>query len=276
MPTRHARAQWRDSHEKANAVILLAQLSDTHFNLQARNTERVERVMAYLATLPRKPDAILVTGDITDSGKAEQYEQALAALRSPVPLWVLPGNHDDRSNLREVVLGEPASAEPINQAMRLDGVTVALLDSTVPGEGGGELDDDTFAWLTDLLRATPDNDAVLVALHHPPIPMHSTVCDPIRLANPTWLEQIVAADHRILGVLAGHTHAMGVSVFGGKPLIVAPGISSVIGGAWEVGAPDDFPVDYAADPAVLLHAVQDGRLTTLHRPVPMGGSVATL
>src|SRR6266568_2907715 len=97
--TRHARAQWRDSHEKANAVILLAQLSDTHFNLHARNTERVERVMAYLTALPRRPDAILVTGDITDSGKAEQYEQAQAALRSQVPLWVLPGNHDDRANL---------------------------------------------------------------------------------------------------------------------------------------------------------------------------------
>lgn len=257
-------------------MILLAQLSDTHFDLRARNSERVERVMAYLAALPRRPDAILVTGDITDSGKVEQYEQALAALRSQVPLWVLPGNHDDRANLRQVLLGEPASAEPINRAVHLDGLTVALLDSTVPGESGGELDDDTFAWLTDLLRATPADDAVLVALHHPPVPMYSTVVDPIRLTNPEWLEQIVAAEHRILGVLTGHMHAMGVSLFGGKPLVVAPSVFSTIGGAWEVGTPGDFPVDYAPDPSVLLHVVEGGRLTTLLRPVPMGGSIAAL
>ena len=63
-------------------MILLAQLSDTHFDQRARNFERVERVMAYLAALPRRPDAILVTGDITDSGKVEEYEQALAAWES--------------------------------------------------------------------------------------------------------------------------------------------------------------------------------------------------
>jgi 3',5'-cyclic AMP phosphodiesterase CpdA len=257
-------------------MTLLAQLSDTHFNLHARNAERVERVMAYLAALPRRPDAILVTGDITDSGKFEEYEQARATLRTEGPLWVLPGNHDDRGALREVLLGEPASGEPINRAMRLDGLTVALLDSTVPGESGGELDDDTFAWLTDLLRATPADHAVLVALHHPPVPMYSTVVDPIRLANPRWLEQIVAAEHRIVGVLTGHMHAMGTTVFGGKPLIVAPSVSSVIGGEWEVGTPDEIPVDYAPDPALLLHVVEDGRLTTFLRPVPMGGRIATV
>jgi|GEM_PF-354346 len=261
---------------KRSPMILLAQLSDTHFNMHTRNTERVERVMAYLAALPRRPDAILVTGDITDSGKVEEYEQALSTLRSEVPLWVLPGNHDDRGNLREVLLGEPASAKPINRAVRLPGLTVALLDSTVPGEGGGELDDDTFAWLTDLLRATPTDDAVLVALHHPPAPMYNTVVDPIRLANPKWLEQIVAAEHRILGVLAGHMHAMGISLFGGKPLVVAPSVASLIGGAWEVGESGRVPIDYAPDPAVLLHVVEDGRLTTLLRPVPMGGSIDAL
>ncbi len=257
-------------------MTLLAQLSDTHFNLQARNTERVEQVMAYLTALPHRPDAILVTGDITDAGKTEEYEQALAALSSDIPLWVLPGNHDDRGALREVMLGRAASSEPINQKVRLDGLTLALLDSTVPGKGGGELDDDTFAWLTDLLRATPADHSVLVALHHPPVPMYSTVVDHMRLANPRWLEQIVAAEHRILGVLAGHTHTLGTTVFGGKPLVVAPSVSSLIGGAWEVGTPGELPIDYAPDPAVLLHVVEDGRLTTLLRPVPMGGRISVL
>ncbi|MQY19256.1 metallophosphoesterase [Nocardia macrotermitis] len=258
-------------------MILLAQLSDTHFDLKNRNAERVERVLAYLSALPRQPDAILLTGDITDAGKPEEYEQARDTLRAiSIPLWMLPGNHDDRAALRRILLHEDASDRPLNQAMRLHGLTVALLDSTVPGASGGELDDDTFAWLTDLLRTTPPDDAVLIALHHPPMPMYSTVVDPIRLSNPERLERLVAADPRILGVLTGHMHTLGTTLFGGKPLIVAPSVASTIGGAWEVTTPGEVPIDYAPDPAILLHVIDDGRFTTLLRPVPMGGRIAAV
>ncbi|WP_024800668.1 metallophosphoesterase [Nocardia sp. BMG51109] len=255
-------------------MIVVAQLSDTHFDLHARNAERVERVMAYLADLPHRPDAILVTGDITESGKAEEYEQARAALLADVPVRVLPGNHDDRANLREILLGRPGSYEPINRVLRLDGLTVALLDSTVPGAGGGELTDDTYAWLTDLLRESPSDGAVLIALHHPPLPMYSTVVDPIRLADPERLERIVAGDDRIVGVLTGHMHAMATTLFGGRQLVVAPSVASSIGAEWEVGSPGQVPVDYGPDPSLVLHAIDGRRLTSIVRTVPMGGWIA--
>ncbi|ATL65554.1 metallophosphoesterase [Nocardia terpenica] len=252
-------------------MILLAQLSDTHFDLHARSAERAARAMAYLAELPRTPDAILVTGDIVDSGKIEEYEQARAALVADVPLRVLPGNHDSRGNLRETLLREPAAETPINQALHLDGLTVALLDSTIPGADGGELTDETYTWLLDLLLETPTDTAVLVAMHHPPVPMYSTVVDPIRLGNPQRLEQIVAADDRILGVLTGHMHSMGSTLFGGRQLVVAPSVSSQIGGQWEVGRPGEVPIDYAPDPSLLLHIVDGRRLTSIVHTVPMGG-----
>jgi 3',5'-cyclic AMP phosphodiesterase CpdA len=254
-------------------MILLAQLSDTHFDTRARNAERAERVMAYLADLPRRPDAILVTGDIAESGKIEEYEQARATLAADVPVWLVPGNHDDRANLREVLLRRPASYEPINQVIRLPGLTVALLDSSVPGQSGGELTDATYAWLTGLLRETSATDAVLVAMHHPPVPMYSTVVDPIQLANPGRLERIVADDDRIVGVLTGHVHAMGTTLFGGRQLVVAPSVASLIGGAWEVGTPGQVPIDYAPDPSLVLHAIDGRRLTSIVRPVPMDGRI---
>ena len=95
-------------------MILAAQLSDTHFDGKPRNIERVERVMAFLADLPRRPDVILVTGDVTDSGRPEQYAEARLALAADLPVCVLPGNHDDRGAFRSVLLGEPASTAPIN------------------------------------------------------------------------------------------------------------------------------------------------------------------
>ncbi|MQY24776.1 metallophosphoesterase [Nocardia aurantia] len=255
-------------------MILLAQLSDTHFDLHERNAERVEAVMAYLADLPRRPDAILVTGDITDTGERGQYEQARTALLADLEMRFMPGNHDDRAGLREVLLREPPTTGPLNQALRLPGVTVALLDSTVPGRSDGELSAGTLAWLADMLRDTPAADAVLVALHHPPLPMYSTVVDPIRLTNPEPLERLVAADDRIVGVISGHMHAMGTTLFGGRPLVVAPSVASLIGGVWEVARPGQVPIDYGPDPSILLHVIEDRRLTTIVRTVPMGGRIA--
>ena len=114
-------------------MILAAELSDTHFDLSARNTERVEAVMGYLADLPRRPDVILVTRDITDSGTPEQYAQARLALRGgDIPVYLLPNNDDDRVNFRTVLLGEPASTTPVNSVHRVGPLTVIMLDSRVP------------------------------------------------------------------------------------------------------------------------------------------------
>lgn len=90
-------------------MILVAQVSDTHFDLGTRNAERAQRVMAYLADLRRRPDVIVVTGDITDSGKPDQYAEARMALEADIPVLMIPGNHDERAAFREVLLGGPRS-----------------------------------------------------------------------------------------------------------------------------------------------------------------------
>ncbi|NKY84068.1 metallophosphoesterase [Nocardia veterana] len=257
-------------------MILLAQVSDTHFDQNPHNADRVATVLDYLDRLPHRPDAILITGDLTDSGTAAQYEQARKVLRTDIPLYVLPGNHDDRANLRRILLDVPAATGPINRAVDVGPVTVALLDSTIPGAGGGALGAATYDWLDRLLARTPADRSVLVAMHHPPVPMYSTVVDPIRLADPQRLERTIAADDRILGVLTGHMHAMGTTLFGGRPLVVAPSVASAIGGAWEVRTPGEVPIDYAPDPSVVLHAVEGRRLTSILRTVPMGGRVSVL
>ncbi|GAB4583011.1 metallophosphoesterase [Nocardia sp. IFM 10818] len=252
-------------------MVLLAQLSDTHFNMSDRNLERTERVMAFLAELPQRPDVILVTGDIGDEGDIEEYQQARVALKADVPVVILPGNHDDRGNMRTVLFGESSSYAPINQSFSVDGVTLALLDSSIPQQSAGELAEETYDFLTTLLANTPADDVVLIAMHHPPVPVHSTVVDPIRLTNPERLAEIVAADDRILAVLTGHVHLGLTTTFAGKPLIVAPSVASTIGGEWETARPGHVPIDFAPDPVLVFHSIQDGRLLSTFRPVAMGG-----
>ncbi|GAB3206986.1 metallophosphoesterase [Nocardia tengchongensis] len=252
-------------------MVLLAQLSDTHFNMGARNVERAERVMAFLAELPQRPDVIIVTGDIADEGDVEEYQQARAALTADLPVLILPGNHDDRANMRSVLFPGSEGTAPINQSYSVNGVTLALLDSSIPGKPEGLLEDETYEFLTDLLAAAPADEVVLIAMHHPPVPVQSTVVDPIRLTNPERLAEIVAGDDRIAAVLTGHVHAGLMTQFAGKPLIVAPSVSSTIGCEWETAAPGHVPIDFAPDPSLIFHSIVDGRLLSMFRPIAMGG-----
>ncbi|MBL1077698.1 metallophosphoesterase [Nocardia sp. 2] len=252
-------------------MVLLAHLSDTHFNMAARNVERAERVMAFIADLPTRPDVIVVTGDIADEGEIEEYRQARAALTADIPVLILPGNHDDRGNMRTVLYGEEPSYAPINQSHSVNGLTLALLDSSIPGKPEGLLEDETYDFLAELLAAAPADETVLIGLHHPPVPVHSTVVDHIRLTNPERLADIVAGDHRIAGVITGHVHSGLVTSFAGKPLIVAPSVSSTIGCEWETAAPGHVPIDFAPDPSLIFHSVRDGRLLSTFRPIAMGG-----
>ncbi|MGY0503124.1 phosphodiesterase [Nocardia sp. FBN12] len=255
-------------------MILAAQLSDTHFDHSARNTERVEAVMGYLAELPRRPDVILVTGDITDSGTPEQYAQARTALRAAeIPVYLLPGNHDDRVNFRTALLGEPAATTPINNVYRVGELTVVMLDSSIPGQPAGLLGEDTFDWLRATLAEAPDGP-ILVALHHPPKRVFSPVVDVIALADPGRLAAVVAGDPRIVGILTGHAHSPIATTFAGKPMISCPSTASVLGGEWEVTPPDRV-MDYAPDPAIALHVIDESfGLTTHFRSVAMGGWLA--
>ncbi|WP_040788552.1 metallophosphoesterase [Nocardia paucivorans] len=256
-------------------MLLVAQVSDTHFDLGTRNYERAERVMAYLAELRHKPDAIVVTGDITDSGQPEQYAEARMALQADIPVFPIPGNHDERSAFREILLGVHPSDEPINQVRRVGELTLVLLDSTVPGRASGHLTDETIRWLGKVLGEAPADKPILLVLHHPPVRLHSPIVDDIALTEPEHLAEMIADEERIIGVLTGHAHSAAISVFAGRPLLVGPSTASVLGGVWELGPPDRV-MDYAPEPAVALHIIDaDHRLTTHFRTVPMGGWIST-
>ncbi|PXX66735.1 calcineurin-like phosphoesterase family protein [Nocardia tenerifensis] len=254
-------------------MILVAQVSDTHFDLGARNADRVEQVMAFLTGLRHRPDAILVTGDITDSGKSEQYAEARLAFDVDIPVYAIPGNHDDRAAFRETLLGEPPSTAPINHAHRIGDLTVALLDSSIPGEPSGRIADESYTWLHDVLATAPADKPVLLALHHPPAHLFSPIVDDISLQEPEKFAELVADDKRIVAVLTGHAHSAATTTFAGRPLLVAPSTASVLGGVWELDLPDHV-MDYAPDPAVALHMIDEKHsLTTHFRSVPLGGRV---
>lgn len=246
--------------------MIFAHVGDTHFDGGERARLRARRVMTWLRPMPL--DAIVVSGDIADHGAIEEYEEARAELVAPVPVLMLPGNHDVRAAYRKV-LGEDSGDGPINSVHRVGGVLFALCDSSIPGRHDGLLAPQTLAWLREVLA---DADCpVFVALHHPPIRLRHHLLDSIMLGEPTEFEELIRTSPHVVAVLAGHAHASAASTFGGRPLLLAPGVVSATRLPWTTS--DELTwantVDLDEPPGVAFHILDDdGRLTTHFRSVP--------
>lgn len=246
-------------------MIVVAHLSDTHFDGGERNADRAVRVMAYLNDLARPVDAVLVTGDIADHGLPAEYDQANKILSSPYPVLRCPGNHDVRGAYQEVLLGQPSSDAPINQAHRVGGAVFAMCDSTIPGRDDGFLSEETIAWLESVLADSPDDAPVFVCFHHPPVELHIPLIDGIRQRGEQRLADLVSRYPQVVAILCGHAHTAAASTFAGRPLLVAPGVVSTLKLPWERGG----VIDFELPPAVAFHILdEDHRLTTHYRVIP--------
>ncbi len=220
--------------------------------------------MAFLDTLVRPVDAMLLTGDVADHGLATEYEEARALLDRDYPVLTCPGNHDVRASFRQSLLGQPPSDDPVNEVHDLGGLLVAMCDSSIPGRPDGFLSDETLSWLGEVLSGAADDNQVLVAFHHPPVVLHSPFIDAIRQHGEQRLAELLANYPQVAAVLCGHAHTPAASTFAGRPLLVAPGVVSTLRLPWE----SDKDIDESMPPAIAFHVLDDdGRLTTHYRLV---------
>jgi Icc protein len=249
-------------------MIVIAHLSDIHLDGGSRSVERTRAVMDYLEDLPFDLDAVLVTGDIADHGLPSEYDAARRLLTSRHPVSICPGNHDERAAFRQHLLGQPGSAEPVNQVRRAAGFVLALCDSSVPGKDHGRLADETLDWLNDVLDRTPPTVPVLVAFHHPPATLNAPLPDSIRQFDEDRLAGLAARHAHLLAFLCGHAHTPAVTTFAGRPLVVAPGVVSTVRLPWERREHAEDHVHLGLPPALAFHVIDEkNRLMTHFRPV---------
>jgi 3',5'-cyclic-AMP phosphodiesterase len=241
--------------------MLLVQVSDLHLDGSAERRERAARTMAYVNGLSDVA-AVLVTGDIADNGRPEEYEQARKLLVSPHRVVTCPGNHDVRETFEAVLLGREPTGGPVNAVLELAGLLVAMCDSSRPGRNDGLLEDETLDWLTTTLTA--GERPAVVCFHHPPVVLDSPLLDAIRLENADRLAIFLDNHPEVVAVLVGHAHTAATSTFAGRPVVVAPGVVSTLRLPPE--GRDDL--DYDLPPGVALHHLDDGRLTTHFRVLP--------
>lgn len=235
--------------------MIVAHVSDLHLDGTGPRRERAQRVAGYLRALAPAPDAVVVTGDVADHGDPAEYAEAADVLDGLDPL-VVPGNHDDPGALA-AVFGR------VDRVHRHDGAAFALCCTTVPGEGHGALSAEGMDTVGGLAG---EPGPVVVALHHPPMPVGHLAMDRIALRDPAALAAVLARRTGPTLVLCGHLHTPLVTTFAGHPLVVAPGVASTLRMPDE---PGDGPVREPSEPGLALHVLRpDGPPLTVFRTPP--------
>ena len=105
----------------------------------------------------RSIDAVIASGDLTDSGDPDAYLRLRVALESlAVPVIFAAGNHDVRTAFHEHILDLPDVHAPVLQVHTVRGLRVIVLDSTVVGSGVGRLSPEHMDELRDELTGSAE------------------------------------------------------------------------------------------------------------------------
>ena len=242
---------------------LLVQLSDTHIRVPGQLAYRrvdtsalLAQAVASVLALPQASVAVVVTGDLTDFGRAAEYAQ-LRALLAPLtcPVYLLPGNHDDRTELRQAFpehswLTQSGDAF-LQYAVDLGGLRLVAIDTSVTKAPHGELSEAHLVWLDAVLgedRTTP----TIVAMHHPPFATFIGHMDEIGLQQGgRELAAVIERHPQVERIVCGHLHRSIQARFAGTIVMTAPSTAHAVALDLASDAASEFTMQ---PPGFLVHA----------------------
>src|SRR5688500_6288942 len=100
-----------------------------------------------------------------------------------MPVYLIPGNHDSREQMRASFPDHRYLAQSpqfIQYAIEDYPVRLLALDTVIPKKSGGELCEERLDWLEAKLREAPDRPT-LVMMHHAPFATGLSYMDGIGL-----------------------------------------------------------------------------------------------
>jgi Icc protein len=216
--------------------MLICQLTDLHVRPRGVPCNRVsetnmltERACRVVARFTPRPDVVLITGDLTECGLPAEYENVAEILRRTLslPIYVIPGNHDRRENLRAGLAHLPhVTDDPDFVQYVVDDyeVRLVMLDTLVPGANHGALSDAQLAWLDRTLAAEPSKPT-LVAMHHPPFATGLVHMDEIALRHAERFRAVIARHRQVARIISGHHHRPIIGQCAHAIVSVAPSVA---------------------------------------------------
>jgi Icc protein len=249
------------AHPKSRRPLRVLQITDTHFFatgngcLLGLNTEQsLDSVIASVHAGNKPYDLVLATGDLVHDGTPQAYQRIFSHLRRfGVPVYCLPGNHDEATTLRNSTdSGLIRHAEHAYHGSW----HFIFLNSTVPGKDGGHLDPEGLRVMDTHLRSMPDTHT-LICLHHQPVMMGSRWLDTMAVDNADEFFAIIDRHPQVRGVLWGHVHQHFDDMRGDVKLMATPSTCIQF-----LPKSATFAVDEAAPGYRWLSLFEDGRIET--------------
>lgn len=240
--------------------MLLAHLSDLHVRPKGEKlydfvdtNGLLARHVARLNSHPEKPDAVVITGDITNCGTVAEYRMAKRILsKLDMPLFLLPGNHDCNQSFLEIFADDHPylGNDPELICFTIESYVVRLvfLDTSIDGELHGNLGRKKLTWLAETLTQQPDKLTALF-LHHHPMKCGCLHMDTIHCRDGLELLELLTQFPHVRHIFCGHTHRAIFQQYRNLLIVTAPSSAHQV--PFNTSNPDGF---YNLEPpAMLMH-----------------------
>ncbi|MHB1110782.1 MAG: metallophosphoesterase [Devosia sp.] len=246
-------------------TVLIAQISDIHARPEGASLDALKRAVDWLRD--RRPDALVVSGDVAGKSQREGYglvRDALAKVNYPV--FMIPGNVDDRATMRAAFPEHdywPASGA-MNFARTIGGMRIIGLDVTVPGESHGDAGP-----VADWLHAQLDagGPPAMIFMHQNAFRTGIPELDRNMCRNAEQLVDAIAGEEgSVLAISCGHGHRAIYARLGQVPAMMCPSLtkaSPVLIAAREEPEVTD-------PPGLMLHQLTESGLVS--HVVSLGGA----
>jgi Icc protein len=258
--------------------LRLLQLTDSHLYadpsrclLGINTLETFDQVLAQALHERGVPDLMLATGDLVHDASETGYKRLLGRLKlTGIPTYCLPGNHDLPHKMKQFLNQDNVHTQP---SVQRDGWSLVFLDSTIPGNESGNLDETQMGLLQHLLEANTDKHT-LICMHHHPLPVGSRWMDTMALKNPDQLFDLLRRHPQVKGILCGHIHQEFEGEHNGIKLLGTPSTCIQF-----VAGQDDFGIDAYPPGYRWLELTPEGEIKTglgLLPEVPAGLDLASM
>jgi 3',5'-cyclic-AMP phosphodiesterase len=244
--------------------MLIAQITDTHIKpegvLAYRRVDTASflaRAVDHILHLDPRPDAVLATGDLVDAGEEAEYERLRRLLAPlPMPVYLIPGNHDDRVGIRRVFAdhGYLPREGFIQYVVEGGPLRMVALDTLRPGSSGGVMDAERIAWVDARLAEAPTTPT-LIFMHHPPFKTGIPYMDTIGLDGADAFADVVRRHPQVERVVCGHLHRSIQARWAGTVAMTAPSTAHQV--AFDVR--EDAELGFTLEPpGYALHLWREG------------------
>ncbi len=206
-------------------MTLLVHMSDLHVGYAEFREDILLKSINEINEM--KPDAVIVTGDLTEEGYYREFIQAKEYLDLiEAPMIAVPGNHDAR-NIGDDTFEQLFENRYGVLELKEEAIKIIALDSSVPDQGHGKIGRLQKRFMEQEIRDANERGLfIIIALHHHIISVPHTGRERNILSDAGDI-LLFLIENNVNLVLSGHKHVPHVWKLNNTSFATAGTVSSM-------------------------------------------------